>query len=104
MWFIRLQSVTYPLDSSLTRSRTHNLMIVNLAFYLLLHETASVYLLSSLFVILQALDVPDSELFDLISENRSMSRKLEDYGVQKSTSISTAKRLAEVLYVVFLVQ
>ena len=25
-----------------------------------------------------------------------MSRKLEDYGEQKSTSISTAKRLAEV--------
>ena len=44
----------------------------------------------------QAVDLPDSELFDLISENRSMSRKLEDYGVQKSTSISTAKRLAEV--------
>ena len=40
--------------------------------------------------------MPDSELFDLISENRSMSRKLEDYGNQKSTSISTAKRLAEV--------
>ena len=40
--------------------------------------------------------MPDSELFDLISENRSMSRKLEDYGAQKSTSISTAKRLAEV--------
>ncbi len=40
--------------------------------------------------------MPDSELFGLISENRSMSRKLEDYGEQKSTSISTAKRLAEV--------
>jgi len=40
--------------------------------------------------------MPDSELFDLISENRSMSRKLDDYGAQKSTSISTAKRLAEV--------
>ena len=40
--------------------------------------------------------MPDSELFDLISENRSMSRKLADYGNQKSTSISTAKRLAEV--------
>ena len=37
------------------------------------------------------------ELFDLISENRSMSRALEDYGTQKSTSISTAKRLAEFL-------
>ena len=40
--------------------------------------------------------MPDAELFDLISENRSMSRKLADYGSQKSTSISTAKRLAEV--------
>ena len=40
--------------------------------------------------------MPDSELFELISENRSMSRKLEDYGQQKSTSISTAKRLGEV--------
>ena len=42
-------------------------------------------------------DLPDVELFDLISENRSMSKKLEDYGKQKSTSISTAKRLAEFL-------
>lgn len=42
--------------------------------------------------------MPESELFDLIAENRSMSRKLEDYGEQKSTSISTAKRLAEVCY------
>lgn len=42
-------------------------------------------------------DLSDEELFDLISENRSMSRKLEDYGAQKSTSISTAKRLAEFL-------
>lgn len=41
--------------------------------------------------------MPDSELFDLISENRSMSKKLEDYGAQKSSSISTAKRLAEFL-------
>ncbi|MFH4974025.1 hypothetical protein AB6A40_000734 [Gnathostoma spinigerum] len=39
----------------------------------------------------------DDELFDLIAENRSMTRKLEDYGEQKSTSISTAKRLAEFL-------
>lgn len=41
--------------------------------------------------------IPDSELFDLIAENRSMSRRLEEYGSQKSTSISTAKRLAEFL-------
>jgi hypothetical protein len=47
---------------------------------------------------LQAANMPDSELFELIAENRSMSRKLEDYGEQKSTSISTAKRLAEVKY------
>lgn len=46
---------------------------------------------------LQAANMPDAELFELISENRSMSRKLEDYGEQKSTSISTAKRLAEFL-------
>ncbi|KAJ8897708.1 hypothetical protein PR048_003058 [Dryococelus australis] len=45
----------------------------------------------------RACNMPDSELFELISENRSMSRKLEDYGAQKSTSISTAKRLAEFL-------
>ncbi|KAF7989243.1 hypothetical protein HCN44_007840 [Aphidius gifuensis] len=42
-------------------------------------------------------DIPDAELFELISENKSMSKKLEDYGSQKSTSISTAKRLAEFL-------
>ncbi|CAH2005328.1 unnamed protein product [Acanthoscelides obtectus] len=42
-------------------------------------------------------NMPDSELFDLISENRSMSKKLDEYGGQKSTSISTAKRLAEFL-------
>ncbi|XP_068086023.1 DNA polymerase epsilon catalytic subunit 1 [Anabrus simplex] len=45
----------------------------------------------------KAANMPDSELFELISENRSMSRKLSDYGDQKSTSISTAKRLAEFL-------
>lgn len=39
----------------------------------------------------------DQELFELISENRSMSKSLEDYGTQKSTSISTARRLAEFL-------
>ncbi|KAH7700966.1 DNA polymerase epsilon catalytic subunit, partial [Aphelenchoides avenae] len=45
----------------------------------------------------KGIDLPDNELFDLIGENRSMSRKLEDYGEQKSTSITTAKRLAEFL-------
>ncbi|TPX34056.1 DNA-directed DNA polymerase [Synchytrium microbalum] len=42
-------------------------------------------------------DLDDEELFDLISENRSMSKSLREYGAQKSTSISTAKRLAEFL-------
>ncbi|XP_026280416.1 DNA polymerase epsilon catalytic subunit 1 [Frankliniella occidentalis] len=45
----------------------------------------------------KGVNLPDSELFDLISENRSMSKKLSEYGGQKSTSISTAKRLAEFL-------
>ena len=39
----------------------------------------------------------DEELIDLICENRSMSKALEEYGAQKSTSITTAKRLAEFL-------
>ncbi|KAJ1554975.1 DNA polymerase epsilon catalytic subunit [Nowakowskiella sp. JEL0078] len=42
-------------------------------------------------------DLTDPELIDLISENRSMSKSLAEYGSQKSTSISTAKRLAEFL-------
>ncbi|KAJ1982312.1 DNA polymerase epsilon catalytic subunit [Dimargaris xerosporica] len=39
----------------------------------------------------------DHELVELISENRSMSKSLAEYGTQKSTSISTARRLAEFL-------
>ena len=39
----------------------------------------------------------DEELIELICENRSMSKALDEYGVQKSTSITTAKRLAEFL-------
>lgn len=42
-------------------------------------------------------NMPDNELFDLIAENKSMSKTLAEYGAQKSTSISTAKRLAEFL-------
>ncbi|KAL1924531.1 uncharacterized protein VTP21DRAFT_4185 [Calcarisporiella thermophila] len=45
----------------------------------------------------KAANLPDEEVFDLISENRSMSKTLEEYGSQKSTSISTARRLAEFL-------
>jgi hypothetical protein len=41
----------------------------------------------------------DEELMDLISENRSMSKSLTEYGDQKSTAISTAKRLAGALRV-----
>ncbi len=39
----------------------------------------------------------DEELIDLICENKSMTKALEEYGAQKSTSITTAKRLAEFL-------
>jgi DNA polymerase epsilon subunit 1 len=39
----------------------------------------------------------DDELLDLISENRNMSKSLEEYGAQKSTSITSAKRLAQML-------
>ncbi|TIB63670.1 hypothetical protein E3P77_03431 [Wallemia ichthyophaga] len=39
----------------------------------------------------------DEELVELISENRSMSKTLAEYEGQKSTSISTARRLAEFL-------
>ncbi|BFZ59058.1 DNA polymerase epsilon catalytic subunit [Saitoella coloradoensis] len=39
----------------------------------------------------------DEELVNLICENRSMSKTLEEYGKQKSTSITTARRLGEFL-------
>jgi DNA polymerase epsilon subunit 1 len=39
----------------------------------------------------------DDELVDLISENRSMSKQLEEYGDQKGTSQTTARRLGEFL-------
>ncbi len=42
-------------------------------------------------------DLADGELIDLISENRSMSKTLAEYGGQKSTSISTARPLVEFL-------
>lgn len=61
------------------------------------HEVASVanYWLDILYS--RGSTMEDYELIELISENRSMSRSLEDYGEQKSTSISTARRLAEFL-------
>ncbi|KAG8956944.1 DNA polymerase epsilon catalytic subunit [Tulasnella sp. 419] len=45
----------------------------------------------------KAATLSDDELVDLIAENRSMSKTLAEYGAQKSTAISTAKRLAEFL-------
>ncbi|RMZ79073.1 hypothetical protein DV737_g3563, partial [Chaetothyriales sp. CBS 132003] len=39
----------------------------------------------------------DEELIELICENKSMAKTLDEYGAQKSTSITTAKRLAEFL-------
>lgn len=39
----------------------------------------------------------DEELIDLICENKSMAKTLEEYGAQKSTAITTARRLAEFL-------
>lgn len=39
----------------------------------------------------------DEDLIELICENRSMSKSLQEYGTQKSTSITTAKRLGEFL-------
>lgn len=39
----------------------------------------------------------DEDLIELICENRSMSKTLAEYGNQKSTSITTAKRLGEFL-------
>ncbi|GAA6010438.1 hypothetical protein JCM10207_001304 [Rhodosporidiobolus poonsookiae] len=45
----------------------------------------------------KATSLPDDELVELIAENRSMSKTLAEYAGQKSTSISTARRLAEFL-------
>ncbi len=45
----------------------------------------------------KAESLDDDELVELIAENRSMSRTLAEYGGQKSTSISTARRLADFL-------
>ncbi|KAK4703165.1 DNA polymerase epsilon subunit 1, partial [Phenoliferia sp. Uapishka_3] len=45
----------------------------------------------------KAASLPDDELVELIAENRSMSKTLAEYAGQKSTSISTARRLAEFL-------
>ncbi|MCQ2815864.1 MAG: DUF1744 domain-containing protein, partial [archaeon] len=41
--------------------------------------------------------IPDEELLEYIEESRMMSKSLEEYGTQKSTSITTIKRLSEIL-------
>ena len=45
----------------------------------------------------QGESLEDDEVVDLISENRNMSRQLDDYGDQKGTSQTTARRLGEFL-------
>jgi DNA polymerase epsilon subunit 1 len=42
-------------------------------------------------------ELSDEEIFELLSETRSMSRELGDYGAQKSPTITAAKRLGEFL-------
>jgi DNA polymerase epsilon subunit 1 len=42
-------------------------------------------------------NLEDEDLIELICENKSMSKSLEEYAGQKSTSITTAKRLGEFL-------
>ncbi|ETV91373.1 hypothetical protein, variant 2 [Aphanomyces invadans] len=41
--------------------------------------------------------IEEEEVLALLTENKSMSGRLEDYGGQKSTSITTARRLGEFL-------
>ena len=45
----------------------------------------------------QGENIENEELIELISESKSMSKQLNEYGNQKSTGITTAKRLAEFL-------
>jgi DNA polymerase epsilon subunit 1 len=45
----------------------------------------------------QGEDVEDGELIDYLSEHRSLTKQVDAYEGQKSTAISTAKRLAEFL-------
>ena len=45
----------------------------------------------------QGSTLADEELIDLICENKNMTKTLDEYGAQKSTAITTARRLAEFL-------
>ena len=55
-----------------------------------------VFLIRKRTAVFQAANMPDSELLSLIAEKLSTRRKLAEYGAQKNTAISTAKRLAQV--------
>ncbi|CAH1759887.1 4566_t:CDS:10 [Entrophospora sp. SA101] len=48
-------------------------------------------------ITLKGRTLSDADLIECISEKRGMSQSLQDYGTQKSTSITTAKRMAEFL-------
>ena len=41
--------------------------------------------------------ISDEELLEYIEESRNMSKSVEEYGAQKSTSITCAKRMADIL-------
>jgi len=45
----------------------------------------------------KGIGVPDEELLEYIRESKIMSKSLAEYGAQKSTSITCAKRLAELI-------
>ena len=42
-------------------------------------------------------DMEDDELLELFSEQKSMSKTIEEYGAQKSAALTVARRLAEFL-------
>ena len=41
--------------------------------------------------------IPDEELLEYIEESRNMSKSVEEYGAQKGTAITCAKRMADIL-------
>ena len=42
-------------------------------------------------------DLEDEDVFDLVSDNKNMSKAMSEYGNARSTSITTAKRLGQFL-------
>eukprot|EP00967_Tisochrysis_lutea_P132341 scaffold230930_cov33-Tisochrysis_lutea.AAC.8 len=45
----------------------------------------------------KSVDMEDDELLELFSEQKSMSKTIEEYGAQKSAALTVARRLAEFL-------